>query len=95
MIFKSTRFFSAALFLMWLSSACAQKFFVDSNGNDLNPGTEKFPVKSLHAAQILVRNYKSINEVPDSGIQVIIRGGYYDLPQSLVFDAFEHNKHNL
>ena len=52
-------------------------FYVAPSGNDKNPGTKQLPVSTLTAARDLVRQYKSVHDLPTDGITVWISGGEY------------------
>jgi hypothetical protein len=64
------------------STSGQEKFYVATNGNDANPGTETEPFATLLRAQSAVRDSKKRSRQP---IWVIVRGGTYHLPQPLVF----------
>ena len=67
--------------LLWLGCALpvlAQPYYVAPAGNDANPGTLEKPFASLLRAQLAVR------ENPGT---VLLRGGTYYLPATLVFTA--------
>ncbi len=64
------------------SASGQEKFYVATNGNDGNPGTETEPFGTLLRAQSAVRDSKKRSRQP---ILVIVRGGTYHLPKPLVF----------
>jgi hypothetical protein len=66
---------------VWIFSAClcgAQPYFVSAAGDDANPGTLQKPFATPQRAQQAVRQKRG---------DVILRGGTYYLPASLVFTA--------
>ena len=74
-------------FFVWMSSpseAASEKFsfFVATNGNDTNPGTELKPFASLEHARNIIRNLKQKRTLPSSGVTVLIRGGTYSLSKT-------------
>ncbi len=61
-------------------------FFVATDGNDANSGTEAKPFATLQRARDAVRNLKRAGTDRES-ITVIVRGGTYHLAASLTFNA--------
>ncbi|SDS45761.1 hypothetical protein [Jiangella sp. DSM 45060] len=57
---------------------------VAPDGDDDNPGTAGAPLRTLTAAQQAVRDLSSI---PDGGVAVLLRGGRYELDDTLALDA--------
>ncbi len=78
------------LILLWTVAALGAEVappgeltvYVAPNGADTNPGTQDRPVATLAAARDLVRSEKAKRGGP---ITVIVRGGTYYLPETLVF----------
>jgi len=66
--------------------ASAQDIYVATNGNDNNLGTKEKPVATLEAARDLIRNYKSIQDLPKGGITVWIGEGQYDQEQAFALN---------
>ena len=58
-------------------------FHVSPAGNDKNPGTEQKPFKTIQRARDEVRK---INQKMSGDIEVVLRGGTYQLGETLVFD---------
>jgi hypothetical protein len=75
----------AALLLAPLPALHAAEFHVAPLGNDANPGTKAKPFATLERAQSAVRDSKIQN--PTSNIEVLVRGGTYELRQTLKLDA--------
>ncbi|MHC4122595.1 MAG: right-handed parallel beta-helix repeat-containing protein [Planctomycetota bacterium] len=68
---------------IFMVQAQAVDFYVSPKGSDDNPGTEKKPFVTIQKAKDAVRNLKKIKT--DCGITVLIRGGTYNLDESLTF----------
>ena len=64
----------------------SQDIYVSKTGNDSNPGTKEKPVATLTAAQNLIRQYKSIHDLPDGGLNVWISAGEYEQKQAFVLN---------
>ena len=64
----------------------SHKIFVSPDGNNSNIGTETSPLKSLNMALYKIREKKKNDGLPDGGISVILRNGYYFLDSPLVLD---------
>jgi Right handed beta helix region len=64
----------------------SQDIYVSKTGNDSNPGTKEKPVATLTAAQNLIRQYKSIHDLPDGGLNVWISAGEYEQRQAFVLN---------
>lgn len=82
-----TLFFAALLIASGLAqAACGVEFYVSPQGNDVSPGTLDKPFLTLKQAQSAARNVKLENKgnVPDGGVTVWIRGGRYELTETLV-----------
>jgi hypothetical protein len=60
--------------------------FVSTAGSDANPGTLTEPVATLHQAQRLAREMWSPQEVRQSPVTIAIRGGFYALSETLIFN---------
>lgn len=54
-------------------------FYVASNGDDNNSGTEDAPFKTIEKARDTVREVIASGEYPESGITVYLRGGEYQI----------------
>lgn len=59
------------------------RIYVAIDGNDVNPGTKDQPLASLQKARDLARE-KQATDLPGP-IEVIVRGGVYELDQTLTF----------
>jgi len=73
---------SAILGMTLSSFAVTTDYYVSPDGNDANPGTLDQPLKTIMAAQALVR------QSPVRGrdaVTVHVRGGMYYLPETIVF----------
>ena len=69
------------LSLVCVASA-ATDYYISVDGDDAQPGTREKPLKTIAAAQALVR------QCPEKGREVItvhVRGGTYYLPETIVF----------
>ena len=75
----------AKLFLLWAwqTSAASVEVFVAPNGNDTDGGTRQAPVATLVRAQALARQARAAGAV----VTVILQGGIYYLPETLVFTS--------
>lgn len=83
------------LILTVLISCTHQKtveFFVSSDGNDTNPGTEAAPLQTLEKAKELVRS--QLREVPGKPVEVNIKGGIYYLERPVVFSSEDSGTEN-
>jgi hypothetical protein len=58
-------------------------FYVSPQGNDANPGTISAPFATLTHARDVVR---TINKDMKGPINVFLRGGLYEIPDTIVFD---------
>lgn len=58
--------------------------YLTPDGNDNNPGTEDAPLATLGAARDAVRELRQTQ--PDTDVTVLLRGGYYQLNETVVFD---------
>ncbi len=65
-------------------AAATVTIVVSPDGDDDNPGTVGAPLRTLTAAQQAVRDLTSI---PDGGVSVLLRGGRYELNDTLALDA--------
>lgn len=61
-----------------------QSFFVAPGGDDVNPGTQELPFRTLERAQAAVR---AVATGMQGDVVVYLREGRYDLAQTLVLDA--------
>jgi len=61
--------------------AAAATFYVASDGDDANPGTEDRPFATLQRARDEIRQRKLSGPLPAGGITVEMRGGVYRLSQ--------------
>lgn len=59
-------------------------FYVDTNGDDANPGTRGKPFKSIAAAQAAVRSDPNRGRTP---ITVVVGGGTYHVGKTLTFTS--------
>lgn len=75
-----------ALILVWASSSPAQAaitFFVSPTGHDGNSGTEIAPFLTIERARDAVRD---VNQSMREDVVVYLRGGRYELANTLIFD---------
>ncbi len=61
----------------------AADFFVATDGDDANPGTQAQPFATLGAARDAVR--QALAASPETNVRVIVRGGTYRISQPLTF----------
>jgi len=84
---KRLRLASWALFifgsLLPTASQAAISYYVSPNGNDGNPGTESAPFGTIERAREVVR---TVNSSMSGDIIVFLRGGTYELADTVVFD---------
>ena len=81
-IFSRTLAFITGLAIF--SSAClSAEIYVVPDGDDHNPGTKQSPVATLARARDLGRQAKKAGEP----LSIVLRGGTYYLPQTLVLEA--------
>ena len=78
---KHCRLFAVLLFLC--SSVQASELYIAPGGSDLNPGTKEAPLASLEGARSKLR--KHIQRGLKAPVSVMIRGGEYQLTQTVVF----------
>ena len=62
-------------------------FYVSSDGDDGNPGTEELPLASFAGAAAAVRGYRAENGLPEGGIEVVFASGRYAFDRQIVFGA--------
>ena len=73
---------------LWLTSlASAAEFYVAPSGDDAAPGTLEKPLATLHAARDRIRKLKNEGGLPSGGVTVWVRGGTYELGQTLKLAA--------
>lgn len=78
-----------------LSATAANEFFVATNGNDswsgklLEPNADKTdgPFASIQKARDAIRALKKASGLPKGGVTVFVRGGLYELPDTLRLKA--------
>ena len=83
------RILSLLIALSSITSMCAMapvasaaepvRFYVATDGDDTEDGSEQFPLRTFQAARQAVINYKQENGMPEGGIEVIFREGTYSL----------------
>lgn len=56
--------------------------YVDTAGNDNNPGTASAPLATLAGARDAIRRLKAASGLPQGGVTVKLRGGVYRLAES-------------
>ena len=83
---KLTIILTAIVLTLACHSAPAATFFVATDGNDANPGTETKPFATLQRARHAARELKRTAPTPQS-TNVVVRGGTYHIAASLTFDA--------
>ncbi len=84
MAMKCTQWLPAAALMLIASGLHAAELHVSPAGADANPGTKERPLRSLAAAQKAVRSLKAGAGGP---VTVLLHGGTYYLPETLVFTA--------
>ena len=84
MAMKWTRWLPAAAAMLAVSGLHAAELHVSPAGADANPGTKELPLHSLAAARKAVRSLKAGAAGP---VTVLLHGGTYYLPETLVFTA--------
>lgn len=64
-------------------------FYVATNGNDANPGTQEKPFCSLERARDAVRDWKQKHSgrLPAGGVEIVLRGGEYSVTKTLELTA--------
>jgi hypothetical protein len=72
-----------AIFPLYFTLPSKQQFYIALNGNDTNNGSYIHPFATLEAAQKAVRKIRLTK--PTIGIEVIIRGGEYFIPETIEF----------
>ena len=77
---------TATVLTLACHSAAAITFFVASDGNDTNPGSESEPFATLQRARDEVRKHTQAGSTSES-ITVFVRGGTYRVTDSLTLDA--------
>ena len=80
-------FFAAGLLGLLCHAAEAATFYVATNGNDSNPGTEDLPFATLQRARDEIRQRKASGLLPSGGITIEMRGGTYDMSEPLELSA--------
>jgi len=74
------------LLVFVVSSLSAREIWVSPTGRDTNPGTKEQPLASISAAQRQARELRRLNDSSiKEGIQIILRGGVYQLEEPLLF----------
>lgn len=63
-------------------AASAAEFYVSPQGSDANPGTKEKPLATIGHARDVVRTLPERGKKP---VSVILRGGVYYLPETLIF----------
>ena len=61
-------------------------FYVATDGNDANKGTQASPFLTPQRARDAIRELKAKGEFPDIGVSVYFRGGDYSLPETFALD---------
>ena len=64
-----------------------KEYFVSPNGNDSYPGTIQMPFKTIEHARDIIKQEKYLSNLNFSRFIVTLRGGFYPLNFSLIFDA--------
>lgn len=67
-------------FFAFGATLCAEKFYVATNGNDSNPGSESAPFQSLERARDAVRSLPN-SAFEDQDVYVLLRDGTYRITQ--------------
>lgn len=85
-------FILSILSLLICTNVSAQSvFYMSPSGNDANDGSKASPVKSFRKAQELVRLAKKES---NSDIKVLLRGGYYYMEETVVFNVEDGGDEN-
>ncbi len=84
MAVKCPQWLPAAALMLIASGLHAAELHVSPAGADANPGTKDRPLRSLAAAQKAVRSLRAGAAGP---VTVLLHGGTYYLPETLVFTA--------
>lgn len=71
--------------LLLAGAATAAEFYVATNGNDANPGTQAKPFATLDRARDAARQARARD--PKSGVEVFVRGGTYELAKTFKLTA--------
>jgi hypothetical protein len=72
--------------LMYMYGQAIEKLYVAPNGNDMNPGTEQAPLKTIERAKELLRTAK---KGMSRDITVYLRGGIYPVTQPIIFTEMD------
>ena len=84
----ATLFETAKATIDILMALSPTQFFVATDGDDADPGTEAEPLLTLGAAQTAVRAEIAANGMGD-GIEVNLRGGTYERTTSLALTSLD------
>ena len=82
------------ILIVAILSGCSSEIHVSPNGDDTGKGTKSAPLKTLSAAQKMVRELKK-EGLPKGGITVYLHGGTFHLSEPLVLtteDSGEEGK---
>ncbi|MGV8134059.1 MAG: right-handed parallel beta-helix repeat-containing protein [Mangrovibacterium sp.] len=93
---KSKTYPGMCVLILTVLMSCTQqkpiKFFVSTDGDDANPGTEAAPFKTLEKAKESVRS--QLPEAPGKPVEVNIKGGIYYLEKPVVFSSEDSGTEN-
>lgn len=81
---KSMKSLVGFFYILLALNAGGQVIHVSKKGNNRNSGTEKKPLATLEAAKSAIRQYKENGAIPQTGLQVIVHEGVYDLSETFV-----------
>ena len=70
-----------------VQNGTSKVFYVSADGDDGNPGTEDLPLATFAGAVSAVRSWKTVNGLPDGGIEVVFASGRYSFDTGIVFGA--------
>ena len=66
--------------------------YVSPPGRDTNSGARRFPFATLERARDEIRARKRLGGLPKGGVEVIVRGGSYNVRQTFVLEAEDSGK---
>jgi hypothetical protein len=77
--------FLLTFLLSCVVNASAGDIFVSTDGNDRSEGTKEAPVKTVHQALRMAREWRRLNDIRQAnGINIILREGRYRMDEPLL-----------